>query len=277
MSSIIDLVNRGLTSFAAVLQAIFAFVPKAWGLYLLSFIAGILLLLLYGKVSNQQGLKRVKDKIYSYLLESVLFRHEIGTALRAQGRMFGLAAVYLGYALPAILVLAVPCIFLLGQINLWFGYFPLAPGSETVLTARLFDQSRLSDLQLQLSPQLEPITPALRIAEQQTVQWRLRKIETGEGQITVQLGEAGKPYSLPVIATDSAGAVPTGRYSDWWWGLLYPGQESLSRSSGIRELYLLYPERDYSLLGVRMHWIFIFLIVSIVAGLLGSKFFKVEI
>lgn len=277
MSSIVDSINFVFTNVATFAYGVFSFIPKSWGLLLLSFVAGVLLLLLYGKVSNQKGLKRVKDRIYSYVLESVLFRHDIRTALAAQGRMFVLAGVYLGHALPALLVLAIPCIILLAQMNLWYGYLPLQMQGETVLTARLADSAQLQQVQLETSPNVEAVTPALRIAEQKVVQWRIKMNTTDQGYLTLKVGDSGQKETIPVIGMNHTGSIPTGRYSDWWWSLLYPGQQSLSETSGFEELSLRYPEQDYPLLGVNMHWIFVFLIISIVAGLIGSKLFKVEI
>lgn len=273
----IDFINIIFTSVAAFIAAVFSFIPKEWSLILLSTIAGLLLLLLYGKVSNQKGLKRVKDKIYSCLLESVLFRHDIRTALGAQGRMFTLAAVYLGYALPAILVLAVPCIFLLAQMNLWYGYLPLQEQQESVLTVQLSDAAKLEEVFLETSPNIETITPALHITEQRTVQWRIKMLNSENGQVTLKVGNNSQAETIPVIGTNANGAILASRHSDWWWNLLYPGQKSLSASSGVKELSLRYSEKQYPLLGAKLHWIFVFLIISIVAGLVGSKVFKVEI
>ena len=83
----------------------------------ISILSGIIFLLIYGKVSNQKGIKETKRKIMAKVIEVALFRHSIKVCLNAQGALFKQGFKYLSFALIPLLILMVPCILIMAQIN----------------------------------------------------------------------------------------------------------------------------------------------------------------
>jgi len=51
----------------------------------------------------------------------------------------------------------------------------------------------------------------------------------------------------------------------------------LTAGSQVTELKIGYPPVRYQLLGIRMHWLVVFAVLSILSGLIASKIFRVEI
>ena len=66
-------------------------------------------------------------------------------------------------------------------------------------------------------------------------------------------------------------------YKDWWWRVLYPDTKMKGFADYLNSLTIAYPEEDLNLGGLKMHWIAIFAIVSILSGIVASRMFKIEI
>ncbi|NMC63753.1 MAG: hypothetical protein GYA55_11375 [SAR324 cluster bacterium] len=271
MNSIINSINLGASFIIDLLLWPIGWLPKGLQLVVVSLLAGVVLLLFYGKVSNQVKLKNVKTKIYASFLEAVLFRHDGLVTLKAQGRMFRLAFVYFGYAVPAILMLAVPCILLLAQLNVRYGYRPLPLNEDVVLKVVYKEIDALRNVNLQGSENIEVLIPPIRMMAKKEASWRFRPINNGIG--TLKLGDQEEKV---VVGVDEKKIV-NGRVSTWWLSILYPGLPMLSSESPIQELWIPYPEAYYRILGLEWHWILVFFVFSLLSGLLASKCFGVEI
>ena len=110
MNKAVGFFNAVATWFFDLLLWPFGNMAPVWGLLFVSALSGILLLLVYGRISNQAAIRRTKKKIGGLMLEAVLYRRDLAVSLRAQARMFGQAFVYLGYALPPLVILMAPCL-----------------------------------------------------------------------------------------------------------------------------------------------------------------------
>jgi len=271
LNSIINSINSGASLLTDLLLWPIEWLPKGFQLVVVSLLAGVVLLLLYGKVSNQERLKNVKAKIYASFLEAVLFRHDGLVTLKAQGRMFRLAFVYFGYAVPAILVLAVPCILLLAQLNVRYGYRPLPLNEDVALKVVYKDAGALRNASIETSGNIEVLTPPIRMMGKREASWRLRPIDNGVG--TLKLGQQEEKVAVGVDEKK----ITNGRVSTWWLSILYPGLPMLSSEVPIQELWISYPEAYYNIIGLHWHWILVFFVFSLLSGLLASKCFSVEI
>lgn len=273
----IDIFNRTLSQvFDLLLWPLNAF-ADVWGLVFISLLSGIIFLLIYGAVSNQKGLRRTKEMIHSCILEAVLFRHDLRTSLKAQGRMFLYAFKYVAFAVPPILILMIPCIVILAHLNLRYNSNALAKGQASIVTVKVKDANALKDLKLDVSKGLEA-TPPVRIKDNNEVYWRLNATEEAkDAYIKLELPGEQNPIQKRVFLGDTAPAISTKRLNNWLWAILYPGDSLLPASSVVSEISLTYPERNLSFLGIQWHWLVLFVVLSIVSGILASKVFKVEI
>ena len=59
--------------------------------------------------------------------------------------------------------------------------------------------------------------------------------------------------------------------------LLYPTETALPANSVIKEIHVNYPRRELSLWGWKIHWLVVFLVVSIISGYSLKGVFKVQI
>ncbi|RUL82529.1 hypothetical protein [Tautonia sociabilis] len=245
-----------------------------WTLILLSVAAGIVLVRLYGWISSQEKLARVKREIFANLLEAVIYRHNVALSLRAQARMLGGGAKYFTLAAPPLVILLVPCIFLLGQMNSLVGYDPADPGKPLTVSLNVKD-GEADIFNAVLKVQDAEVSPPLRIPSEQRVMWRVVPEDPGAHPMRLLLPDVDAALAASLeVGTRTQGFV---NYSSTWWlyRLLYPS--SIDLPEAVSELEISYSEAEYSLLGMRMHWVVVFALVSLLAGLIAGKAMHIEL
>ena len=276
MNNLIDWLNAVTAAIVNFILWPTASLSASLQLVWISIVAGIIFLLLYGMVSSQAAIKSVKRKIHAALLEVVLYRHDIRVSLAAQGRLFAYGGLYFLIAVPPILVLMIPCVLMLSQLNARFAYKPLKPGTASIVKAQVNDRRLLYRVGLELPGDVE-VSPALRIPETQEVLWRVIPREAGRFELNLKLGETGKVFKDQLIVDGKTDSIVSHFYKDWWWRVLYPDTKMKGFADYLNSLTIAYPEEDLNLGGLKMHWIVIFAIVSILSGIVASRMFKIEI
>ena len=88
MVTAIDLVNRALTpAFDLILRPLLG-APPIWALTLISLITGIVMVWIFGRVSDQATIRSLRERIRGNLIGVRLFQADIGVVLRLQRRIF---------------------------------------------------------------------------------------------------------------------------------------------------------------------------------------------
>lgn len=239
---------------------------------MLSIVAGILLLIVYGKISNQGAIKRVKKSIAAGIYESVLFRNDLRVSLKAQAGMFWGGMKYFGLAVPPILILMIPTLIILAQLNLRYGYRSLNANEPAIVSIEVANDTALFETQLQNSEQLKA-TPPLRNLDDRTISWRINGTPT---ELEINIGSGTLRQS--VYSSGYVNKIPAEIYVSPWWQFFYPGGSiPADLKDVVKRVSISYPEQDLKLLGMSFHWLVIFAIVSIGAGIVGSKYLGVEI
>lgn len=277
MSSIVFYLNRFFTFLTDLILLPFRSLDPIWGLIVISAISGIALIYIYGLVSNQKAIKTVKRRISASILEVILYRHDIGLCLKAQGHMLLSGARYFALAVPPLLILMVPCIFVLSQLNLRYENRALQPNENAILTATVSDQQKMMEVNLETSDGLIQ-TPAVRSPDIKEVSWRLTPVKEGDQKFVIKLPGGVSAFESPVYVGRHQGPLYASNFSSWAWSFLYPGREKLDPAKyGLTSISLSYPKEENVILGVELHWIIIFFLVSLISGLVASRFLKVEI
>jgi hypothetical protein len=250
---------------------------------------GVLMVLLFGKLSNQEAVRRVKDEIAAAILEVYLFRRDIRLSLRAQGSLFKSGVRYLFLALGPVFILLIPFAVLLGHFNLRLGNKPLDVGSQAVLTVRVAPNVELDSVALNFAnavqvpgnqaPDIMLAAGPVRVQRDRELLWRLSPQQAGRFELSVSTG-ATRATENVVAGADDGG--PVGIFystEDWLLQLVYPdGSREARPSSGpIRFISLDFPQHAYSLFGLELSWMSAFLIVSLLAGYAGSKVFGISV
>ena len=249
------------------------------GMVLISLLTSFLMLFIFRHTSNQAGIKKAKSLIKAHLLELRLFPDDMRIQFRAQGRILLANLKYIGHNSKPMLVMIVPVLLILIQLNLWFGARSLKPGESAILKIRLGGDRFPSEMAVDVEPppQIEIETPPLRIEDEAEIDWRVKAKETGFGQVTLVVG--GKT----IVKDVAVGAKPLAKISTIRVGrnildqVFNPGERPLPSGSLIRSVELKYPAARMDFFGLHIHWLVIYFVLSIIFGFAFKGVFKVEI
>jgi len=253
---------------------------NSWvGMAALSLLSALLMLLVYRLTSNQQGIRAAKDKIIAHLLEVRLYRNDLSISFRAQGKILWYNLKYLGHSIRPMLVMIVPLGLALIQIDQWFGYESLHPGEAAIVKVRLRDGYQPSRAQVSIAPAPGFIieTPPLRIDREGEVDWRLRAVEPGSWDLTVVVNDRALTKRIVVGAKSLSRISPARVARNWLDQVANPGEAGIPDSSAVRTIEIAYPSRSMIFLGWHVHWLAVYLVLTIVLGFALKSPFKIEL
>lgn len=245
--------------------------------------AGIVALIVYKYASNQGGIQRAKNAIKVHLLEIRLFKDDIAAVLASTGKILYKNALYLGHNILPMLVMIVPMMTILFQLEARYAYDPLPVGSVNLLIAKLDGQhpdvpdtatGLAESVRLELPDGLSLDAPPVHTAEGE-IAWRLRAEQPGDHVVRIRVGDqvvekgiavGGPPRKIPVLRTKG------------FEGLLYPGEPGLPANSPVYSARLRYPARDLGWLpGGEMGVLATFFGLSILSGFALKNLFGVTL
>ena len=244
-----------------------------------SLLTGFLMLGIFRWTSNQSGIRRAKDRIKAHLLETRLFKDDFGQSIRAQGRVLAANGRYLGYAVKPMLVMVVPVMLLLVQLDVRFGARPLRIGEEALVRVRLAagaDPVALG-LELEAPDGVTVTTPALRIADAGEIDWRVRAERPGRHWLVFRW-PAGQERKSFFADTPALAGVSTKRTAGGFLDrIAHPGEAGLPRGGPIASIEVDYPAQRLPFFGGRIHWLVAYFGLSVLLGFAFKGVFKVEV
>jgi hypothetical protein len=212
-----------------------------WQVAVLALPAAILVLMIYRLVSNQPAIRDAKAKILAYLFELRLFRDDLRVQVGAQGRVFLNIGRYLGYSLAPMLVMLLPFLLMMIQIESRFAFRGLSPDEQALVTVTVASDHPVSRLPANLAVDagMQVATPALRADPRGEIYWRVHAVTPGVHNLRVRVGseEANR-----LVRTDAAAGVMTTAYrADDVRSLLYPREAALPSKGAIGAVVIDYP------------------------------------
>jgi len=257
--------NTGITRFFDLLFAPSAY--SAWlGMVVISLLTGIVALVIFRYTSNQRGIREVKDRIISHLLEVLLYRDELRVVLRAQMCLVRDNLRYLGYALLPLACMILPVTILLIQTDLRYGRRPLRVGERAIVAVRLRPGRAAPDqVSLSASGGVAVETLALRMPAAGEVDWRIRALSPGVHQLRFRV--AGSELAKQIVVGERAGRISPRRVGGGLWEqFLYPGEAPLPDDRAVAYIEVSYPSAFLRLWHWRLHWIWPWLMLSMAFG-----------
>ena len=273
-------ISLGLAKVFDLILAPFAGIGAFWGLAVVSLITGAIMVFIFKYVSNQTGIRRAKARVRGYFMEVWLYKHEFATVMGTIGRILKANFGYMRYAVSPLIVLMIPVIAIMVQLNLHYGFEPLQPGKTALLTVKWENSTALKDntLMAHAGKHIEIDGTPARSMGKNEVTWRLKAVSKGED--LVKISWAGEEVTKVVnVGRDRVLRLSTQRSSrsSFTDALFNPGEKPLSPESGVLKITVDYDERSIDVLGMETHWIIVFFVMSIVAGFALKGVFKVEI
>jgi hypothetical protein len=221
-------------------------------------------------------MRRIKNRIQAHVLEVRLFPDQLSVVLRAYIRVLRFTFAYLAYALKPLLILVLPMVILMGQLDLRFSRTPLLPGDSCILKSTLREPLTLGSSSLQLPAGLALTAPPVNIPVLREVDWRIRA--DGYGDFSPAVVIAGQAFTKQVVVSNTIARLPAerARASALEW-LLDPGEKALPKNGPLRALEVNYAPRSIALGPFATEWWVFFLVVSLVSGLILKIVLRIEI
>ncbi len=277
MVTIVDLVNRLLTPVFDLMCWPFRALPAMWAMVAISLLSGIAMVWIFGKVSDQETIKDLREQIRGNLIGVRLFQSDIGVVLRLQRRIFGDTFRYMKLALVPMIVLLVPVLLIMTQLNLRFAVRPVELGEAILVKAFMRNASVLDDdVTLETANGVTVESAGVRIPATREVAWRVRADAPGAHEMVVHVGE--EALAMRLVAGDQWGAVPQRRTGRGVWDtLLYPGEAPILATHTVEALEIAYPTLELRVLGWTIHWLVAFFVLSLAFGFVFKGALGVEI
>lgn len=249
--------------------------PPFWSLAVISFLTGSVMLWIFGKVSNQPAIKRVKNQIRANLLAVRLFDEHLSVFLKIEMRLLGRVLVYMKHSFAPMAVMLIPIFLLLVQLNLFYAARPLRVGESFLLKVLLPNRAAMEHVALEADTGVRVETPAVRIPSDLEIAWRLRAEKPGRHRMIVSVGD--RKEDKEILVETGFGPLSVMRTAKPLDMLLYPGEPLLKESHGLRSIQVAYPNAEMSVMGWRINWLVVFFVLSIAFAFLMKGFFRVEI
>lgn len=273
-----NVLNLLLNNITYLILAPFKSLHPVVGLTVISVVTGAIMLVIYKYISNQEGIRNVKNKIKANFLEIILFKDDANLPFRAQGRIVLYNCKYLTYAVVPLAVMLIPVCLILIQLNGWYGNRALHPQETILFKFKLKDNRAVMDssLKVELPAGANMDTPIVRAPATGEVNCRLKA--TSEINAPVKVSVKSESFELPLVVSDKLTPLSTRKPSNGLLDrLLFPQEKGFPKSSIFESAELKYPEIEIGFLWWKLHWLWVYLILSIAFGLVGSIFFDVEI
>lgn len=259
-------INGALNFLFDILLLEFLGLPKFWELAGISMLFGFIALIVFKKISNQEKIRAAKDKIMGHLLEVILYKDDVRVVAKAQVQVMRHNLAYLGHNSIPMVVLIIPFIFVVMNLDPRYRFSPFEPGEEAIITATLRDDVEFDGLDVSLTAP-EGVTVEVgpvRAPSASTVDWRLRADREGTFELGVNVNGETVTKRL-VVGEDVKMLAPKREGGNIIYKLANPGEELLPASSPIETIALSYKRgQTIPMLGIDMHWLVVFLIVSLI-------------
>ncbi len=260
MSSINGVLRKGCDLALAPFQGLPAWV----GLVVVSLVAAIGMLLVFKRTSNQDQLAAVKRRIHACLFEIRLYNDDLRAILRAQVEILRHNLTYLRLSFLPMIWMIVPLVLVIAQLEFHYDYRGLMPGETAVVKVRLKGEpTARPEAALQAPDGLRVETPAVWIPSQRELAWRIAAERRGDYHLEVVVD--GDAESKTVRVSDRVVRLSPLRVTSGFMDeLIYPAEAPLPAASRLASIALVYPDRDFEVMGFGLHWMVVFFILSIV-------------
>jgi uncharacterized membrane protein (DUF106 family) len=241
-----------------------------------SLVVGLVMVVLFGYTSDQKAIGVAKDQLKAHLLAVRLYRDQIPVVMGSYGKILRGTGRYLKLAFKPLLYVIIPITLLMVQIDRYLGQTPLPANAPFLLTAHLSTSDALNDVTLDLPPQIAMTAPAVHIPAENEIVWRLTGATAGKYEVKIAAG--GQPVTKNIWIGSDLPRISTIRLRGQFWNRMFSSAEpELPENSPIDSISVNYPDREINIAGYGMNWIWLFFILSMVAGFIFKELLGIQI
>ena len=267
-----EIARRSATTIIAGILSPFGGHNAMLSLVPLSVLLGIAMLWVFGRTSNQAAIRKVKAELQAHLYEMRLFTDEPLLIWKAQWGLLKANVRYLAMMLVPALVLTIPMVLIFAQLECFYGYAPLEPGQEAIVTVQMKGEGGQAPV-LRAPDGIAVDSPAIRMDGGQQISWRIRALRPVTGDMQFVFPDATIEKS--VQAGMGPQYVSERRVSSALDLIWHPAESRLPAGS-VDWIELRYPAATVHAFGLDLHWLIWLLILSMASGLIFKRQFRVS-
>jgi uncharacterized membrane protein (DUF106 family) len=242
----------------------------------MSLVVGLLMVVLFGYTSDQKAIGIAKDQLRAHLLAVRLYRDQIPVVMGSYGKILRGTGRYLKLAFKPLLYVIIPITLLIVQIDRYLGATPIPPNTPFLLTVHTTGGDALNDATLGLPPEITMSAPPVHVPAENEIVWRL--VGSKEGKYEVAIALAGQSAAKAVCVGGDMPRISTVRLRGHFWERMFSSAEpALAGNSPIESISINYPDRNIEIAGYGMNWIWLFFILSMVAGFIFKELLGIRI
>ena len=279
-------VNAALTLVFDAAFVLLGALPPLVGLLAGSLVTSVVMLVVVARTSNQPGMAATKRAMHAGLFEIRLFNDDLVAILRALGDVLRQNGRYLLLSLVPLLWMIGPLVLAIAQLQALYGYDGLEVGQPVLVKAErraavasapapgAGGDTRAMGLEAPSEIRVE--TGAVELLGSDEVLWRIVPMAAGDFTLTVRAGDRAAAKTVHVgggVVRRSAVRVSRGLVDQ----LLYPSESPLEDDSPVRSISVGYREPGVDVLGVRVHWLIVFFVVSMAGAFVLARRFGVTL
>ncbi|ACY14831.1 hypothetical protein [Haliangium ochraceum] len=268
MDSLIYALRTGIEYALAPFDAL----PPFWALTLLSLLSGVFMLWVVGKTTPQKRVEVARARMASAIYEIRLFLDSPGRIIKSQGRLLGWSFAYVGYMMPAFILLSLPLGLLFLHLDVRYGQEPLPTAAPIVVQVSLSDADEASAAALaatiapgELPAGIVSTAPPVRVLDEGRVYMRVRVDQPGSYLLPVRVGDAVVEKRLDAAPGAEQVSLERCRGACLWASFGY--EEPLPDGLGIDSIAAVHPPAPDTWEGVPMPWWVYWLLLATIAAL----------
>jgi hypothetical protein len=255
----------------------FDLLPVQVALFLVSVLTGVGLLWVVGKTTPQKRIERARSQVAAAIYEIRLFLDSPLRIFKAQGRMLGWSMLYVGYMLPAFILLSLPLGLLFLHLEVRYGLEPLPANLPQVVRVDL--EEGVDGHAVSPAPdQGEGITitaPPVYVERENSIYYRVLIEGERTSELRLAVGDQVVTKELATMRQGVTVSPERRRGLSHWWAI---GAESaLPGDSPIETISVAHPDSDRRWLGLPIPWWLYWLALATIAAFALRKPMQVEI
>lgn len=239
-----------------------------YGIITISVFIGFVMPLLYRSFSNQKTMKEVKGQISRYLLEIRIYKDDFKVAWDSIKNIFRFNLIYFKLSLLPAVILIIPAVFVMIQLNLRFGFKPLEMGEQTMVVLKLSEKISFDKTEIKLysNDGIEIETPPLRMFDEKEVDWRIKADKSGKNELEIQINDQKFTKSVYIDDNIIKRLSPARVRNNVYEAFLNPGEKFIPQNSVVQSISVRYQKRVFDLMGWKTNWLVIFVALSMISG-----------
>lgn len=242
----------------------------------LSLVIGLLMVVVFRYTSDQKAIRLAKDQLKAHLLAVRLFQDQLPVVLSSYGRILRGTVRYLRLAFRPLLFVAIPLTLLIVQLDRYLGMTPLQAGQPFLIKAHTVSPETLDSVSLHLPPEISTTAPAVHVPSENEIVWRVMA-EKG-GNYDIEVGDPAESFRKNVVVSSGLPRLSTVRLRGRWWERVFiSGEPALPENSAIQSIAVNYPDRTIHFAWMEWNWIWLFFVLSLLAGFFFKTVLRIEI